>query len=777
MSASRTFWELLEKEVIEIPMIQRDYAQGRSDRKTRQIREDFVKTLCMFVEETDKRLDLDFVYGSSNSGKLVLLDGQQRLTTLFLLHWYVAIRSGNLTIDVKERLSHFAYETRTSSRDFCEALVSNGLTREQEMADICISSVIEDSPWFAMSWKKDPTIASMLVMLDEIDGVFREKSDTGLWEKLIDDANPAITFYFLDMDTFKLTDELYIKMNSRGKPLSDFENFKAWLEKHVEVNGYVLNSGWEEKVDREWTDLFWRNREKGSYEIDNSFLAFFKGMAMCRFAQSRPIAGSKLESKIDDEWLKAFNAEKFIATSDYEKLECFDNITLNRSFSTLDFFVSYLIQEQKRDQQLDTLLGMFTTRGYVERVISYALNVFVSRLPAFASWDDRLYTNVKQWMRVMQNMIQNSRIDDPDAFVSAIQSIDKVANNILDRVVKGELTVYQALAKMQKHDIGYFREVQIFEEIRKAGLIVKDSAWEEPLRIYEQHKYFYGQIGFLLNFSKENIELFEQYAAKAAKLFIPEILDSKEHKLERALLSLGDYMIEVGQNYGFCLPRFGTSRLRDENWRSVFDDKERSLYLQELLDRIDVADIDIGLDQIIDEALQSNKLEEWRYLFIECPETIDVCEARQVRFENDSKNIYLLSKSRMSGYYAELWTYHFFATYLKREEADLRPFSEAKYYWVNGREDEPCTYLVGWHFCGVDITLDVSYDGEVYTINVYGEQEKDIPVRLLNVLQSYGFYYSDKQCPTRKIATTILITEIEDLLARFKNLVQEGEME
>ena len=30
-----------------------------------------------------------------------------------------------------------------------------------------------------------------------------------------------------------LTDELYIKMNSRGKPLTQFEHFKAELERKI----------------------------------------------------------------------------------------------------------------------------------------------------------------------------------------------------------------------------------------------------------------------------------------------------------------------------------------------------------------------------------------------------------------------------------------------------------------------------------------------------------------------------------------------------------------
>ena len=65
-------------------------------------------------------------------------------------------------------------------------------------------------------------------MLNAIDKKFGKVA--GLWEKLV---NHSITFYFLPIKDMGLTDELYIKMNSRGKPLTTFENFKAELEREI----------------------------------------------------------------------------------------------------------------------------------------------------------------------------------------------------------------------------------------------------------------------------------------------------------------------------------------------------------------------------------------------------------------------------------------------------------------------------------------------------------------------------------------------------------------
>lgn len=124
-------------------------------------------------------------------------------------------------------MKKFTYETRTSSREFCNALVNDDIAFKN--ADFStlekISDNIKDAHWFFMSWKKDPTIKSMLVMLDAIHKKFKNSSN--LLEKLLNDKDIPISFQFIKLDNFGLEDSLYIKMNARGKALTPFENFKA----------------------------------------------------------------------------------------------------------------------------------------------------------------------------------------------------------------------------------------------------------------------------------------------------------------------------------------------------------------------------------------------------------------------------------------------------------------------------------------------------------------------------------------------------------------------
>src|SRR5687768_3920609 len=96
-----SLWNLLNSYKIVIPILQRDYAQGRLIGKVPMIRERFLKEiLSAVVKNNPQPLELDFVYGytkENRNGQTVVsrtfipLDGQQRLTTLFLLHWFIAV--------------------------------------------------------------------------------------------------------------------------------------------------------------------------------------------------------------------------------------------------------------------------------------------------------------------------------------------------------------------------------------------------------------------------------------------------------------------------------------------------------------------------------------------------------------------------------------------------------------------------------------------------------------------------------------------------------------
>lgn len=235
---------------VEIPIVQRDYAQGRPQRAVEEIRTNFLEVLMDAVDGGDP-VGLDFIYGRLDGTTLRPLDGQQRLTTLFLLHWYLASRADVLAEDAS--WLRFSYQTRTSARRFCERLSRNRLPAEVGKP----SGWLTDQEWYLHVWHDDPTIESMLVMLDAIHGAATARSldPAAAWMRLGDLEKPAISFHRLVLDDMESDEDLYIKMNSRGKPLTPFENFKARFEQDLE--GTPLADDFAHRIDGPWTDLLW----------------------------------------------------------------------------------------------------------------------------------------------------------------------------------------------------------------------------------------------------------------------------------------------------------------------------------------------------------------------------------------------------------------------------------------------------------------------------------------------------------------------------------------
>src|SRR5688572_29910829 len=196
---------------VEIPLIQRDYAQGREDIRTSAIRDRFLDALHTALT-SEEPVGLDFVYGEVHDGTFEPLDGQQRLTTLFLLHWYVASRCG--TLNDAGSWHKFTYATRPSARRFCDRIVRNPPPAELAGPP---SQWIQDQSWYLHLWQFDPTIQAMLVMLDAIALRFSVVDANALWRRLTDQDRPAIWFQLLPIAEMGTAEDLYIKMNSRGK--------------------------------------------------------------------------------------------------------------------------------------------------------------------------------------------------------------------------------------------------------------------------------------------------------------------------------------------------------------------------------------------------------------------------------------------------------------------------------------------------------------------------------------------------------------------------------
>ncbi|WP_408895294.1 DUF262 domain-containing protein [Paenibacillus taichungensis] len=283
-----TLYSLLERFEIRIPIIQRDYAQGRYNVKANEVRrrllDDIIRT-C----NTNEQLDFNFVYGNESRGIFYPVDGQQRLTTLYLLHWFLSCRIGADQLNQFNRLNKFSYMTRNSASEFFELLRSPA----SELFELIQSTGnlrerITDYAWFRAEWDHDPTVISSLNMLNDM--CQREEfrgSERFFLNQLLSKEKPAIYFRVL-VEKGKNTDSVetaaavrYIRMNARGKVLTTFENVKAMLdgidEKLHESSTSIISD-----FDTEFIDIFYSKSsgnlvDKAKF-IDMHAMYFFRNM-------------------------------------------------------------------------------------------------------------------------------------------------------------------------------------------------------------------------------------------------------------------------------------------------------------------------------------------------------------------------------------------------------------------------------------------------------------------------------------------------------------------
>ena len=250
---NQTLYRLLE-DVLLVPDYQRDYAQGRADRgRIDDIREKFVADLHRALLPGGTPCHLGLVYGArsrSYSG-FVAVDGQQRLTTLFLLHGYLLKRTEGdnaaFADELPQRLARFKWAVRPYSSEFIGFLLRLPPGPWPEGA---LSTYLRQQTGFHDVWLCDPSVQAILRTLDSLHRELRGADAAAFRRRLCGDRCP-VSFDCLPLADG--TDEFqYLKMNSRGRSLTTYEQFKSKYQERPDVRP---NTALKQKMDNAWLSL------------------------------------------------------------------------------------------------------------------------------------------------------------------------------------------------------------------------------------------------------------------------------------------------------------------------------------------------------------------------------------------------------------------------------------------------------------------------------------------------------------------------------------------
>ena len=767
---------------IQIPMIQRDYAQGR--RTEGQVREEFLSALhdalVLPPGHESLPLNLDFIYGSVENDKekrFLPLDGQQRLTTLFLLHWYLAWKDDKhdefCAIFDHQGLSRFSYSVRPSSEEFFDALVrfspDSSANNVPKPADL-----ITDQPWYFRHWRLDPTIQASLTMLDAIHVHFCETE--GCFSRLVDTEQPAITFQLLDLDNFGLSDDLYIKMNGRGIPLTTFEAFKARYEQVLEdqfgektwtLDNQSLPAAqfFARRMDTAWADFFWSHRDKKTNLYDESVMNLFRAVALVtRDPESNSY--SKDISWLRHKWMKStfssFHNKKYLdetlANCLFLLLETWNDGEANFATQLPDkrFFDEFrLFIKAIREPLTLTSLEIVQFTAYVKFLQEHKENI-----------DSVAF---QKWMRMIFNLSVNTVYNRPE-------DVQRSIKGIVNLIPKSK-NILQYFATAEEPVTGFYKP-QIAEEKLKAALIRADNRWKPLIDQAESHGYFRGQIEFLLEFcgvaekwknsgtvNWENDvhssfqEQFEIYLSKAESMFDDKgLVDLGKYRWQRALLSTGNYLLSSRQNKSFLVD----SLTELTSWKQLFrgDSNARKL-LHQLWDNLEI-DTDIGsqLDALI---RKSTALEPWREAFVNTPNAIEYCKKRFIRW-NSEENIYLLSKTQMNGTHAELFTYCLYHNSLKHMQTngDLEPLTLEPYQSMIGTDKEPCIRFM-WPYDEHSINFDLERQQGHYIVSVGRDSLAQLPPDVDRVLRDLASFQENENVLKKIINPDDIETGLREL--------------
>lgn len=713
-------------ERIVIPIIQRDYAQGRVNEQ--DIRDNFLISLKSYLEDSSKNShDLDFVYGNKNQDdEFIPLDGQQRLTTLFLLHYYLSIHDNcydafRSTFVKKDNSPRFVYQTRATSSDFCKALVNNPLNTDSLAT---ISSTIKNKcPWFSISWLNDPTVTAMLNMLDSIALYFKDTE--GLYNRLTDANSPAITFRILFMEESGLKDDLYIKMNSRGLELSPFENLKAKiiqiLKSNKEKNCPLQRSQnlpvemvsskdyFSFKMDIDWSDLFWMYKKEHKRRTDTGedYSVWDIDTPMLNFISTIALNYKALSDNVTNEDLTNYDKLKWAFYSD---LDINFYLYLIKVFDL--FYKNSCLDETPSAGICDRL------NGNSKFNIRKTFQDFVNKKYVDAAYDDhiRLYAyyeylichgenydqeDFRQWMRIVMNLTNNTTWQDVKDFCRAMNTIQWLNENNKQGILH-----LMSQGKDELKTVG-FSPLQFHEECIKACLLSRPNAyiWMEKIETAENNGYFKGQILCLLNFcgiedyfiknknclwNNEEDAIFsanfDNYAERLWLIFDDKGLkESLTHNqvFRRALLSYGSYCLQLGNNrWSFLI-----DQSRDYSWRRYLqaevdeNSKRQRGYFKELMDNYIIGtDLKEYLQDCISKS--SVNVKDWRSLMVVEPNIWEhFGSVLFACFDNDNNDVYILSTKTMGGWHCELRTIYL---YYK-----LQHTSNVEYQWSQNWETFP----------------------------------------------------------------------------------------
>lgn len=593
-----------EKNRIVIPDMQREYcwAETISPINNKNLVSKFIGDLLEQNRNENKETQLGLLYAyESPKNDFQLCDGQQRITTLYLLLGYLytlgTFKKLNrnienfLVLDATENKNTYEirlqYAIRESTLYFLNDLVNQYFLSGKTQDGILPSDLIKKSDWYFNEYTLDPSIQNILIALDtfyEEKEVFSDNFCNFILEKL--------SFLYFDMENRSYGEEQFVVLNTTGQPLTRTENLKplflGGVDNSVHLQNGKTNLRHYADLWEDWELFFWENRQSGEQTADSGLREFFRWI----FIIEATNVGDALQS----------DKENYNIAQSALSQSPFDFFDLSQEKTSILDLINKYFEVLKKIQSDDDVKNRFLFLGELSQIALFEFLPLICYLKEFEVTTENIsFKRLKQFFksRAKDNNVGKSSITTTIRAIQIIKAMrnagdEDIANYSNYESVASE-TILNKLEKL-KFDI-LINANSNRENIEK-------SFWAA-----EDFKSTNGNIGFLF-FAIEKVkngyfidsQSFEIDKFERMRKIVSLTFEEPSDLMRRTLLTFGHYYKWHGHTYNLNAERYSLG--------------EKSIFFGELANNIDDEKQSILLDflsEILTQNFEVNKekITEW----------------------------------------------------------------------------------------------------------------------------------------------------------------------
>lgn len=607
-----------------IPDLQRDYCWGGRGRLVR----DFLENIFEKGYRSRIVLPMGLLYGYEEPyGHIQLCDGQQRITTLFLLIGMLNKECGNkfqklLISDFEyyddDKESYMQYAIREDSLYFLSDLVCEFFLKSGGSPND-----IRKQSWYFCDYDNDPSIQSMLAALRDIheiltSAVYSDIDKSDLAEYIVHN----LLFMYYDMGTRSSGEETFVIINTTGEPLSSTENLKPlYVTKYPNASDM-----WEE-----WERWFWVNRNRGKNDTaDNGLLEFLRWVIMLEAKDSKEF------EKVQDSLVKQSSVHRL----DFEYVLKIEPTTVDQYFNVVKKLFGDIIPNNK----------MWLSPESINTQIDWLrILPLLAYLRKFPNAQERDIIRVKHFFKNMAQL-NHIRKDIGRLLPSAVDIVRLMKHPDIAYIIYQENISDQFLTEEESLKFAIFLESENRIE-------VEDAFWKIQYKTDEDvdGKIWNGEILPILRWSfiddRFSFEEFKKYIHVFYQVFEGKCQGNMD-VARRALITceLKDYpkYFRGQTNLSFGWDYNDWKILINENTDKFFEFFRKIVYSEMSVPEV--------LNQMCDDFPVEKKWAE----FVHIPELLAYCNKKNIQWWGDELGWILVKDKYTSGRHANANAYKFY---------------------------------------------------------------------------------------------------------------------